>query len=293
MRRCPLPAPSCVGAGAVRAPERASRCSGSGCDATGVRAQDAQAAYEHPHLGCGEREQAGTCRVDIAVRISIVKCEQMAIFEDSAPRLPMDPGTARGRPPDPNREAAILRAALEGLAEHGYDRLTMDQIAALAHAGKGALYRRWSSKAALVVEAVIAWRSARAPVAVPDTGSVRGDLDAALTTMRELDEHDQAMLGVFLGLVTAAYRDPELAAVIDSNLLEVPRRALREVFDRGVRRGEIPPDRDLSLVPDMIIGLNFVRSVTGKPLDRAYSRRVFDDLVLPLALDREGLEKGG
>jgi hypothetical protein len=68
---------------------------------------------------------------------------------------------------------------------------------------------------------------------------------------------------------------------------------LREVFDRGVRRGEIPPDRDLSLVPDMIIGLNFVRSVTGKPLDRAYSRRVFDDLVLPLALDREGLEKGG
>jgi hypothetical protein len=101
------------------------------------------------------------------------------------------------------------------------------------------------------------------------------------------------MLGVFLGLVTAAHRDPELAAVIDANLLEVPRHALREVFDRGVRRGEIPPDRDLSLVPDMIIGLNFVRSVTGKPLDRAFIRRVFDDVVLPLALDRDVLEQGG
>ena len=69
---------------------------------------------------------------------------------------------ARGRPPDPNREAAILRAALEGLAEYGYDRLTMDEIAARARAGKGALYRRWSSKAALVVDAVIAWRSEKA-----------------------------------------------------------------------------------------------------------------------------------
>ena len=211
----------------------------------------------------------------------------MAVFEGSAP------STARGRPPDPNREAAILQAALEGLAEHGYDRLTMDEIATLAHAGKGALYRRWSSKAELVVDAVIAWRSTRSPIAVPDTGSVRGDLDAALATMRELDEQDQAMLGVFLGLVTAAHRDPELAAVIDSNLLEVPRHALREVFDRGVRRGEIPPDRDLSLVPDMIIGLNFVRSVTGKPLDRVFIRRVFDDVVLPLALNHDVLEQGG
>src|ERR1035441_4551127 len=87
----------------------------------------------------------------------------MAISEGSAPRLPRDSTTVRGRPPDPNREAAILQAALEGLAEHGYDRLTMDEIAALAHAGKGALYRRWPSKAAIVVDAVIAWRLARAP----------------------------------------------------------------------------------------------------------------------------------
>ena len=185
-----------------------------------------------------------------------------------------------------------MRAALEGLAEYGYDRLTMDEIAARARAGKGALYRRWSSKAALVVDAAIAWRAEKA-IAVPDTGSVRGDLDGFLTAMRELDGQDQPMIGVVLGLVTAAQRDPELATLIDSKLLEVPRRALGEVFDRGVRRGEIPPDRDLSLVPDMILGLNFICSMTGKPLDRRFIRQVFDTVVLPLAMGRNDLEQGG
>jgi AcrR family transcriptional regulator len=211
----------------------------------------------------------------------------MTISKDSVPRSPGASGKPRGRPPDPNREAAILRAALEGLVECGYDRLTMDEIASRAHAGKGALYRRWPSKAALVVDAIVAWRVTRAPVAVPDTGSVRGDIHAALAFLRESDNEDQPVYGVLLGLVTAAQRDPELAALIDSNLLEVPRRAIREVFDRGVRRGEIPPERDLSLVPDMILSIDFLRSVTGKPLDRAFIRRVFDDIVLPLALGRE------
>lgn len=58
-----------------------------------------------------------------------------------------------GRPLDSSRDAAILEAALEGLAQRGYDLLTMDAIAARARAGKGALYRRWPSKAALVADA--------------------------------------------------------------------------------------------------------------------------------------------
>jgi AcrR family transcriptional regulator len=62
----------------------------------------------------------------------------------------------RGRQLDPARDAAILAAAFDGLAELGYDRLSMDEIAARAHAGKGALYRRWPSKARLVVDAALA-----------------------------------------------------------------------------------------------------------------------------------------
>ena len=198
------------------------------------------------------------------------------------PQSPRRAG-GRGRPLDPTRDAVILQAALDGLVEHGYDRLSMDDIAARAHAGKGALYRRWPSKAALVVDAIVAWRLARSPSDIPDTGSLRGDLDASLREMPDLDESD-AMFGVLLGLVTAASRNSELAAALEANVLEVPRRAIREVLDRAVRRGEIPPNRDLSLVADMIIGLNVLRLISGQPIDRAFMRRVFDHLVLPRGL---------
>ena len=85
---------------------------------------------------------------------------------------PPESRAGRGRPLDASRDAAIMQAALEGLAELGYDRLTMDEIAAHAHAGKGALYRRWPSKATLVVDALVAWREQFAPVSVPDTRSL-------------------------------------------------------------------------------------------------------------------------
>jgi AcrR family transcriptional regulator len=160
----------------------------------------------------------------------------------------------------------------------------MDEIAARAHAGKGALYRRWRSKAELVVDAVVAWRMARSPVDVPDTGSLRSDFDAALGAMPDMDETDGAMYGVLLGLLTAASRDPELTAALDANLLEVPRSAIRSVLERAVRRGEIEPGRDLSLVADMVIGLNLLRIVAGQPIDREFFRRVLDDLVLPAVI---------
>ena len=202
--------------------------------------------------------------------------------EPPSPRRPL----GRGRPLDPTRDAAILRAALEGLVEDGYDRLSMDQIAARAHAGKGALYRRWPSKAALVVDAIVAWRLARSPADIPDTGSLRGDLDASLQEMPDFDESD-AMVGVLLGLVTAASRDSDLAAALQAHVLSVPRRAISDVLDRAVRRGEISPNRDLSLVADMIIGLNLLRVLGGQPIDRPFMQQVIDHLVLPLRSDSD------
>src|ERR1700679_672658 len=80
----------------------------------------------------------------------------------------------RGRHLDASRDAALRDAALELLAEIGYDRLTIDSVAARAHASKTTIYRRWSGKAELVVDALNCLKDSRP---VPDTGSLSGDLD--------------------------------------------------------------------------------------------------------------------
>lgn len=188
-----------------------------------------------------------------------------------------------GRRLDESRDPVILQAALEGVAEVGYDRLTMDDIAARAKAGKGALYRRWPSKAALMIDAIAAWRQQVAPRVTPDTGSLRGDLDAMVAGIPDWDPDNQRMILVVTGLVTAARRDPELAAALSGPILEVPKALLRAIFERAVGRGEIPPDRDLDLVAETALALNVFRMVTrGEFPDRNFVRRVVDDVLYPL-----------
>jgi AcrR family transcriptional regulator len=187
-----------------------------------------------------------------------------------------------GRPLDPRRDAAILGAALEGLAELGYDRLSIDEIAARAHAGKGAIYRRWPSKAALIVDAIVAWRDQVAPLAMPDTGSLAGDFEAVIAAVPDFDEAARRQIGVILGLASAAARDPELRTALTESALARPRALLRGILERAVARGEIPRERDLGLVPDILLGMNVLRMVVGESLDRDYVHRVLMTVILPL-----------
>src|SRR3954470_4023103 len=85
----------------------------------------------------------------------------------------------RGRPRDPRRRQAILDAATHLLTEVGYDRMTVDALAARAGVSKPTIYRRWpGGKPEIVADAI---RSKRAEAGeLPDTGSLRGDLMALL-----------------------------------------------------------------------------------------------------------------
>ena len=74
-----------------------------------------------------------------------------------------------------SREEQLLAATLQVLSETGYDKLTVDQVVARAHASKTTVYRRWPSKADLV-GAAFAHRTRGEFGAPPDTGTLRGDL---------------------------------------------------------------------------------------------------------------------
>ncbi|MBV9514428.1 MAG: TetR/AcrR family transcriptional regulator [Mycobacteriaceae bacterium] len=184
---------------------------------------------------------------------------------------------------DPSVDAAILTAALQALAEHGFDKMTIEDVAARAGVGKAAVYRRWSNKAAVVAEAIARWRRTLGPVQPPNTGSLRGDIDALLAAVPELDDAEVNTMTMVMGVATAASRNAVLAAALDELVLSQPRRMIGVVLDQAVARGEISARRDLSLIPDVALGLNLLRIITGRPIDRVFVRRVLKDVILPLA----------
>lgn len=184
---------------------------------------------------------------------------------------------------DRSLDGAILSAVLEGLAERGYDRMSMDDVATRARVGKAAIYRRWPSKAAVVADAIAHWRRSLGSVQPPNTGSLRGDIDALAVAVPDLNEAEVGTMKVVIGVATAATHDPVLAAALDELVLSQPRRMIGVVLDNAVARGEIPAGRDLALIGDAALGLNILRAITGRPIDRVFIRRVLEDLILPLA----------
>src|SRR3954470_20086273 len=115
-----------------------------------------------------------------------------------------------GRKRDHTRDPEILEAALDVLAECGYDGLTIDMVAARAKAGKATLYRRWPSKAALVIDAAVCMKQGMSRLEdLPDTGTLRGDL-VALIRPHSMEDSERRMR-VMGGVVSMLSRDPQLA----------------------------------------------------------------------------------
>jgi AcrR family transcriptional regulator len=187
-------------------------------------------------------------------------------------------GHAPGRKRDASRDDALRQAALEVLAEVGYDRLTIDAVAARAGAGKATCYRRWAGKAELVVDAV---SRMKAQPARPDTGTLRGDL--VELTCHFHDGDDAFRTGVQAGLVSGLVHDAKLREVF-AELFIAPRKAVfRDVFDRAVERGEIAPVPNYELLSDVVPSMVFHQMIlTGKPPGPAFVLTVIDQIVLPL-----------
>src|SRR4051812_19570536 len=104
-----------------------------------------------------------------------------------------------GRKRDESRDPEILDAALDVLAETGYDGMTIDMVAARAKAGKATLYRRWSSKEDLVIDAVARMKSGDLNLSSPpDTGTLRGDLVAMVKspTLKNAEHRLKVMAGI-------------------------------------------------------------------------------------------------
>lgn len=181
------------------------------------------------------------------------------------------------------REKVILSAVIGLLGELGYEGMTMDAVAARAHASKTTIYTRWPGKPQLVRAAVDGYVAGRL-TAGTDTGSLRGDLMAVL---QSLAGHLTAeFLAMMSGLVHAMRADPGLAAALRP-LLGIGHDVALPIIGRAVRRGELPAgaDPELAGLAHEVIEAHVLRQVAGGgALGPDFARHVADDLVLPVLI---------
>ncbi len=182
------------------------------------------------------------------------------------------------------RENAIFDATMRLLATTGYDRLTMDAVAAEARASKATLYRRWVTKADLVVDALV-WLKNCMPEDVPDTGSLRSDLLSVACTEGGLT--DRMPRAVFGALITAMQRDDALAVAFQERFLAPVEARTRTMLERARARGEIADDVDLVLLGSVLPSVAIFRALTrNEPVGPELVEQIVDQVVLPACRGR-------
>jgi AcrR family transcriptional regulator len=177
-----------------------------------------------------------------------------------------------GRPRDARADGAILDAAAAVLAECGPGRFTVDAVAARSGCGKATIYRRWPSRAHLLLETA---NLATVQLVDPDTGSVRRDM-VELGMVLATKMKDPLVGGLNAATIAESAVNPVTRttyARFVAERREIPLAALR----RGVERGELRGDVDLDVVLDALSGPIFVRAfVSQMPITRDVIQAVVD-----------------
>jgi AcrR family transcriptional regulator len=177
------------------------------------------------------------------------------------------------------RRAAICDAVFQLLAEVGYDKMTMDAVAARARASKATIYRTWPDKPSLVAETLRAKYAEGSPI--PDTGSLRGDLMALLGMVCTASNSIEGE--VMTGIVSAAVRDAELCDVVREFAFESKKAMHQHILDLAVARGEIATNEGYELLHEVIFAMISGHKITSnEPFDDEFARHVVDDIVIPL-----------
>jgi AcrR family transcriptional regulator len=188
----------------------------------------------------------------------------------------IDEAPRRGRPRSVGVDEAVLAAALEIAGEVGITKLSMDDLAERAGVSKATIYRRWSSKESLVIDAL---KSAMGPLDDVDTGSLRHDLDLYLGELVSRMEAGR-MSDILPHLIEVACHDGNVRSSLD-DYVQYRRRPLRAIFQHAIGRGELSADTDLDVLIDAVISpFVYRRLLSNDTLDADFVDRLLA-VVLP------------
>ncbi|WP_327103162.1 TetR/AcrR family transcriptional regulator [Nonomuraea glycinis] len=194
------------------------------------------------------------------------------------------PVTARpaGRPRSEKAERAIIEATLDLIAEGmGVSELSIEAIASRAGVGKTTIYRRWSNKEDLVVDALATLKAPLPPLAGE---SVRDDLIALVDVMRHEAGQTRGRCVMNVAM-SEADRNPRLTERFIKRAIEPRRTAMRETIVRGVATGELKPDLDVEIGMALLSGamLWYGKWGPGGELPADLAERLVDQILTGLA----------
>jgi AcrR family transcriptional regulator len=175
------------------------------------------------------------------------------------------------------RDTELLDVTLQLLQEHGYDRLTLDAVAARARASKATVYRRWPSKAELVLAAFI--EGVNSFATHPHTGTLRGDLLELGDACRE---QASALAGTIRAVLVETSRHPALNEALQTQFLEQRKALIDEVLQDAVDRGEIDAAAIDDELWDLLPGYLIFRIIMpSRPPTQETVRVLVDDVIIP------------
>ncbi len=180
----------------------------------------------------------------------------------------------------PERLEELYLGTLRLVTEHGFDKITMDQIAEATQSSKATLYRQWGSKSALVVAGAAA-ASTLARDAAIDTGSLRGDLLEMVDRRVRTMEGEGALIGAILHAVKA---DAELRAAVRDQIIAVGPRARRADRRPAPSPGaRSPPTTRRCPTCRLVLFAPFVLRdvIDDEPADEKYLIGYVDAVLLP------------
>lgn len=184
---------------------------------------------------------------------------------------------AAGSSPWSPRETEFLEVTLRLLQQHGYDRLTVDAVAATARASKATVYRRWPSKAELVLAAFV--EGVRQVAVPPETGSLRGDL---LRLGELICQQALQQASTIRAVLVEVSRNPALNDVLQQQFIDQRKALIQHILRQAVDRGEIDEAAIGDELWDLLPGYLIFRSIIpSRPPTRHTVQALVDDVIIP------------
>jgi len=188
----------------------------------------------------------------------------------------------RGRPLDLTRNKVILETTLELLAEKGYDSLTIDAVAIKAKVGKGTIYRRWSSKMELVIDAAMLTNPLEASINnLNRNQDLRGQMIDMLTLIFKQDnkKYQKAMNAICNAL------NEQLDQGMRDAFYWSYRTVIQSILQPYVEKYELT-EEDIELISDIgpaLVTFNILHA-RNQSNNIRYIERIVDKLMMPIIL---------